>query len=230
MNAVETTPLLAKLTWDDPQTGQTMELTLPEGSSVTIGRQEGNEIVIKEQHVSRQHATIKYYEGMFVISDLGSANGVFVNNQRLTTAYPLVAGDEIRLYVPVLQFSALVGDAAVNADVQTGSTGKVIAVITGPRLVLTAGAQVGSAFALDKPSNTIGRVTSKAEWDICLEDHSVSRPHARIDRVDNNWVLYDLGSANGTLLNGTAVTEKGRVLRDGDVIGVGGTVAEFHSA
>ncbi len=230
MNAVETTPLLAKLTWDDPQTGQAMELTLPEGASVSIGRQEGNEIVIKEQHVSRQHAVIKYYEGMFVITDMGSANGVFVNNQRLTTAYPLVAGDEIRLYVPVIHFTALVGDTAVNADVHSGSTGKMTAVITGPRLVLTAGAQIGSAFALDKPSSTIGRATSKADWEICLQDHSVSRPHARIDKVDTNWVIYDLGSANGTLLNGTAVTEKGRVLRDGDVIIVGGTTAEFHSA
>src|SRR5215475_10871393 len=126
MNAVETSPLLAKLTWDDPQTGQTMELTLPEGASVSIGRQEGNEIIIKEQHVSRQHAVIKYYEGMFVITDMGSANGVFVNDQRLTTAYPLVAGDEIRLYVPVMQFTALVGDTAANADVHTGSTGKVV--------------------------------------------------------------------------------------------------------
>src|SRR5579871_5308745 len=117
MTTVESSTMLAKLTWDDPQNGQTMELTMPEGATISIGRQEGNDICIKEQHVSRQHAVIKYYEGMFVITDMGSANGVFVNDQRLTSAYPLVAGDEIRLYVPLLHFAALVADTTAVADV-----------------------------------------------------------------------------------------------------------------
>ena len=60
--------LLAKITWQDPQTQENCELVLPEGASLSIGRLDSNEICIKEQHVSRQHATIAYQDGMFVIT------------------------------------------------------------------------------------------------------------------------------------------------------------------
>ncbi len=58
----------------------------------------------------------------------------------------------------------------------------------------------------------------------------MSRPHARIDLIDTAWVIYDLGSANGTRVNGTPVTEKGRVLHDGDTITFGSTSADFHTS
>ena len=95
---------------------------------------------------------------------------------------------------------------------------------------MTNGVQEGESIPLHMRSMTIGRATSKADWEICLQDPSVSRPHARLELIDTNWVLTDLGSANGTLVNGTPVNEKGRVLHDGDMIAIGGTVAQFRSA
>jgi pSer/pThr/pTyr-binding forkhead associated (FHA) protein len=221
--------LLAKVTWNDPQTGELLELTLAEGGTAMIGRLETNDICIKEQHVSRQHAGIAYQDGMFMISDLGSANGVFVNDQRLTEAYPLMAGDEIRLYVPLLHFSAV--DASQKRRLPTERVGEeLIAEITGDRLVITNGPQEGNAIALLLDVITIGRATHKADWEISLQDASVSRPHARLEHIDQNWVLYDLGSANGTLVNGTSINEKGRVLHDGDTVTFGSTGAIFRSA
>ena len=229
MNRADESILLAKITWDDPQSGQTMELVLAEGATASIGRLETNDICIKEQHVSRQHAVINYRDGMFLITDLGSANGVYVNDQRLAEPYPLTSGDVIRLYVPVLNFSALVDEAEQRQATESG------AVLVGNnsangRLMITSGPQEGSNIPLLVNSITIGRASSKADWEVSLQDPSISRPHARLELIDGSWVLYDLGSANGTLVNGTPVNEKGRVLHDGDVITFGSTVALFRGA
>ncbi|MEP7291706.1 MAG: FHA domain-containing protein [Chloroflexota bacterium] len=227
MSTAEQAILLAKISWDDPQSGETLELLLPEGGTASIGRLESNNICIKEQHVSRQHATIEYRDGVFVITDLGSANGVYVNDQRLSEPYPLLAGDTIRLYVPLLRFEAL------DEKRQRTATEKVGDLIPGgenrTRLIITNGPQQGSSIALLLNSITIGRATNKADWEIALQDPSVSRPHARLDLIDDTWVLYDLGSVNGTLVNGTAINEKGRVLHDGDQVNFGATSAEFRS-
>ena len=222
---------LAKIIWDDPQTGESHELVLNEGASASIGRLETNEICIKEQHVSRQHAIIEYRDGMFVITDNASANGVFINDQRLTGAYPLIAGDVIRLYVPTLSFAALVTDEEQRHATEAGVPLASPADAANGRLVITGGPEQGNTISLLLDSLTVGRATSSADWEICLKDPSISRPHARLERLDGNWVLYDLGSANGTAVNGTpVVNEAGRVLHDGDVITLGGTTAVFHTA
>jgi pSer/pThr/pTyr-binding forkhead associated (FHA) protein len=220
---------LAKIIWKHPQTGAVQEFVLTEGATATIGRQAGNDICIPEQHVSRQHAVINYRDGIFMITDLGSANGTFVNDQQLAEAFPLAHGDVIRLYVPVLNFSAAVSDddqrqaeehgTLITATINTGKG----------KLVISTGPQEGTVIPMLLNKVTIGRATSKADWEIGLQDPSVSRPHARLELVENNWVLYDLGSANGTLVNNTPVIEKGRVLRDGDVITLGATLILFRA-
>ncbi|MBZ0301151.1 MAG: FHA domain-containing protein [Anaerolineae bacterium] len=77
---------------------------------------------------------------------------------------------------------------------------------------------------------TVGRATSKASWEVSLQDPAVSRPHAQIEYIDNVWIIRDMGSANGTLVNNSAVSEKGRHLRDGDLIAFGGTLVLFREA
>ena len=70
---------------------------------------------------------------------------------------------------------------------------------------------------------TIGRV---APADLVIDDSKASRRHARIV-VDNGVVeIEDLGSSNGTLLNGKPVTR--RVLRGGDQLQIGKTVFTFR--
>lgn len=223
--------LLARIVWRDPLTDAVQEFVLAEGATASIGRLDTSDICIKEQHVSRQHAVITYRDGVFLIADLGSANGVFVNGAHLHEPFPLASGDEIRLYVPVLHFFALASDEDVLNATQHGT---VIAAISGTgkgRLLVTNGPQEGSAIPLLRPTLTVGRATTRsADWEICLQDPSVSRPHARLQSVETTWILYDLGSVNGTFVNGTPVNEKGRALRDGDVITFGSTVTLFREA
>ncbi len=220
-------PVLAKVAWQDPHTGDTHEFFLTEGATASIGRLESNDICIKEQHVSRQHAVVNYRDGIFLVTDLGSANGVWVNDHRVNDPYPLASGDEIRLYVPTLTFDAVLNEE----DATTGAT-VITALMTsgGGRLLITNGPQEGTNIPLLGSVITVGRATTKADWEICLQDPSVSRPHARFEMQEAGvWVLYDLGSANGTLINGTPVTEKGRMLRDGDVITFGATLTLFRA-
>jgi hypothetical protein len=65
---------------------------------------------------------------------------------------------------------------------------------------------------------TIGRAP---DCDCHLVEPSVSRRHAQLRRVDETWLLRDLGSSNGTRLNGLRVTEEIEV-RPGDQLSLGG--------
>ena len=48
-----------------------------------MGRSEDNDVVIKEDSISREHAVIRYEEGEFIIHDLNSSNGTFINHRKI---------------------------------------------------------------------------------------------------------------------------------------------------
>jgi hypothetical protein len=77
--------------------------------------------------------------------------------------------------------------------------------------------------ALSSDTVTIGRL---AECDVVLKDKGASRKHAQLKRRDGSWTLTDLGSTNGTRLNGQTV--QSRELSDGDTITIGTTMIEFR--
>jgi class 3 adenylate cyclase/tetratricopeptide (TPR) repeat protein len=66
-------------------------------SETRIGRGEQNDVRLDDASVSRDHALIRRVDGVYVISDLDSANGTFVNDQRVHAPRPLAKGDRIRL-------------------------------------------------------------------------------------------------------------------------------------
>jgi pSer/pThr/pTyr-binding forkhead associated (FHA) protein len=218
---------LAKVTWDDPETGAKREFVLEEGATATIGRSPNNTIPIPERHVSRQHAVISFRDGIFMLSDLGSANGTFVNDKQLSDPYPLMHGDVIR---PVLHFSAVVTEEEHH---QARVTGTLVVPATGggqPMLHITSGPQEGAEIPILTPSLTIGRATKNATWDISLQDRAISRPHCEIAlQEDGMWAVKDLSSANGTIVNGVPVeAEQPYPLQDGSVITLGETTILFR--
>lgn len=231
MPAEEPQPL-ARVTWQNLKTGAVMEYILMEGATATIGRSQSNDICVPERHVSRRHAVIRYQDGGFLISDLGSANGTFVNGSEVTEPYLLLGGDTIRLYVPELNFLAY---AAGIPEGGKGPTSSMIILPTStgeqPCLIVTTGPQEGAEFRFLKKRMMVGRATSNATWDISLQDRAVSRPHCRFERLPDgeDWTVTDLRSANGTRINGEAIMpETPHPLRDGDVLGIGATVLLFR--
>jgi pSer/pThr/pTyr-binding forkhead associated (FHA) protein len=83
----------------------------------------------------------------------------------------------------------------------------------------------GRSVPLTQPEITIGRLP---ECDVVVDDPGASRQHARIRRTDHGFVLVDLGSTNGTLVNDGPIQE--HVLENGDRITIGETVLEFRSS
>ena len=82
---------------------------------------------------------------------------------------------------------------------------------------------LGREVVLQKGENLIGRAAESA---VFIDDASVSRVHATI-RVADEAILHDLGSKNGTFVNGGRVTEP-RVLRHRDVIAAGVVAMTFQ--
>ncbi len=93
----------------------------------------------------------------------------------------------------------------------------------GPKLVVSAGPRAGEEFSLEDSEYVAGRATDNP---ICIQDTSVSRKHIMLRRVGSGWTVSDLGSGNGTLVNGESITDE-TVLANGDVITMGDTEVTF---
>src|SRR6188474_96326 len=64
---------------------------------VTIGRVQGNDIVLPKGNVSKRHARIVLKDGKFIIVDLKSTNGTYVNGRKITS--PLVVKEADKIYI-----------------------------------------------------------------------------------------------------------------------------------
>ncbi len=95
-----------------PNPGMVFELT----KEVTLfGRDVTNDIVLADAEVSRQHARLTHTPGGYVLEDLGSTNGSFVNGERLVAPRTLYAGDMVGFGENVtLTFESVSPDAAAT--------------------------------------------------------------------------------------------------------------------
>ncbi|MEO3974749.1 FHA domain-containing protein [Streptomyces sp. CAU 1734] len=191
------------------------ELVLETGDRSTVispdrdyhfGRDPLSDIVLDDDRVSWHHAVLHAEDGHWTVADEHSTNGTWADGRR-------VAESDVRAG-SVLRF----GDAA-----------------DGPRAVLMASAPPLSGLHLAAPAATgtfrrpttvrplpartvrIGRSPSN---DLVVDDLTVSRHHAELRlRPDGTHEIADLGSHNGTFLNGAPVTTA--PVAQGDVIGIG---------
>lgn len=94
------------------------------------------------------------------------------------------------------------------------------------RLVVRRGPQPNQPYELNKDVVTLGRDITN---DIVINDPEVSRHHLRLTRSAGGFILEDLGSTNGTFVNGQRLTGQ-RPLRPGDKLGLGETVTLDYEA
>jgi len=86
-----------------------------EGDQLTVGRDATNEIVINDAEISRRHARLTFQGGKYVLEDLGSTNGTFVNGQRLAGPRVLKAGEVVQFGEQImLVFEATTIDAGAT--------------------------------------------------------------------------------------------------------------------
>lgn len=94
------------------------------------------------------------------------------------------------------------------------------------KLVCTAGPASGQEFPLEGDEVSIGRANDNP---VSVPDTSVSRKHALVRKTElGGWAVSDLGSGNGTTLNGEAIADETE-LNDGDVIGLGDSEFAFSA-
>jgi hypothetical protein len=109
-------------------------------------------------------------------------------------------------------------------DLAEEHAGRTVLLQEWPVLAVTQGARLGTVFPLSAQSATsIGRAAAN---DIVLDDSSASSQHCRIRPEDGRFVLHDLKSTNGTIVNGKRVER--HVLAEGDVVQVGETSLQFR--
>src|SRR5207245_7472633 len=84
-----------------------LEFDKPE---ITIGRVQGNDIILPKGNVSKQHSRIVLKDGKFIIVDLKSTNGTYVNGRKITS--PIVIKSSDKVYI---------GDFVISVDDQAAA-------------------------------------------------------------------------------------------------------------
>jgi pSer/pThr/pTyr-binding forkhead associated (FHA) protein len=75
-------------------------------SGVTVGREPGNAIRIEDESVSARHALVRHERGRWWLEDLGSTNGTYINETRITGRAALRPGDVIQIGRVLTRFHA----------------------------------------------------------------------------------------------------------------------------
>ncbi len=220
----------------------------------TLGRQ-GADILVNEGTVSRLHARITIQDGSIIVEDLGSSNGTKVGAERIGPNQPTAA--EIGT---ILKFGSWQATLASGSDTLPASPADKTIAIAGPdRTIIGAPAEnlalplqasepeedvvelgplAGKLVKIDGPAATIpipvGTVTigRKSENIIALpQDSFISGRHAEITTDDTGIYITDLGSSNGTTVNGVKLEPHERqILRDDDEVQMGQTRYKLESA
>lgn len=216
------------------------------GAALTFGRDAKADVVVPSGQVSRRHAEIVATPRGYMLVDY-STNGTWVNGERVENQRLLARGDVVKVGDEEFRFYA---DLAPQAEAppppvaaaapepapppayaaQLADTGFVpspapppSAAPAGPqtlaKFVIRSGPQKGERLLVKVPIVNIGRATYN---DLVLGDESVSSQHAKLTRREGIWVLTDLGSTNGTLVDGERIQEDtplapGAFVRFGDV-------------
>lgn len=216
-----------KLTIEDDEGKQT---ALPLAhDEYGVGRAEANAIRLTDRNVSRKHALIKKNGQGWVLSDLQSYNGTYVNGNRVAGEQHLGNGDVVQLgdYRLELIDEALAPALVAGADAPTPGTVPMSPVHQRPdRLVVVVGPTPGAEFPLNREHFTIGRAE---DANISINHASISRLHAELMAIGNGrYEIVDKQSANGIRINGVEL--KRGILEAGDALELGDVRMRFVGA
>ena len=186
---------------------------------LNIGRTEENDIVLPSNSVSRQHACLYIENHIAYVADMGSSNGVFVDDRKIRSDTQVNDQSRIRLGEYRIILEKLVNPSEPESGIRTAV---VLPERAHGKLVLMSGRQAGREILLYEPMVTVGRVD---ENDVSLPDISISRHHARLQHLGQGaYTLTDLESSNGTFIAGRRLNHPTRV-RHGERIQFGNVEA-----
>lgn len=219
---------------------------------LSLGRDAGSDVVVGGSEVSRQHAEIRTDPDGYILIDV-SVNGTYVNGERIGKTHLLaradvirIGNDEFRFYAdpvsPSSPRSAPESPAVTEGSPQPpeGAAQRLSDTMHGipeeepaqrntppspeaaplASLLFRSGDFKGRRLPIKVPVVNIGRGDYN---DIVIGDPSVSTMHAKLQRREAVWILTDMGSTNGTFVEGDRLAGEtplspGTTLRFGDVI------------
>jgi ABC-type multidrug transport system ATPase subunit/pSer/pThr/pTyr-binding forkhead associated (FHA) protein len=175
-----------------------------------IGRHPECDIVLTVDGVSGKHCMVTQQGNTWLLEDLKSSNGVFVNGNRISSPRQITSNDQITLGLSCpFPWDKLEPTKAPVYGTTYEPKGKVTQ--SKPSAVITA---VPPAKG---DSLIIGRNSS---CDQVIAEPMVSARHAKIKWVTNGAIIEDLGSSNGTFVNGVKIDQP-TLIKAGDIIGLG---------
>jgi ABC transport system ATP-binding/permease protein len=179
---------------------------------LTIGRNQQSTLQSDDLRVSRSHARLQQEGDKWVLTDLSSRNGTYIDGQRVSRVD--VSNDVL----------VKLGDPREGVSLQLEVTEPPLdATSARPALDQTTDgkrtAVIGTLSAVYEVGKTL-RIGRAGDNDIVLGDLSVSRHHAEL-HVDlhQRYRVIDLGTTNGTFLNGRQIQQAHPI--EGDLIGIG---------
>ncbi|MFW5773020.1 MAG: FHA domain-containing protein [Phototrophicaceae bacterium] len=189
-----------------------------DADEISIGRGNRNTIIIRDNEVSREHLRLTRVDDGFEIVDNDSSNGTFVDGQPLEGTWTLYnpvmieLGDSISLeYWP-----GEPDEAAISVRAQAAPPLQSQAYL----IVTVHSDDQPAVYPLTAVASVVGRAN---HCEIVIVEPEVSREHFRITLTPRGYVVDDLGSTNGTYVNGRRL-EDSYLLQPGDVLQIGTTV------
>jgi len=218
---------------------------------LSFGRDAGSDVVVSGSEVSRQHAEIRNEPDGYILVDI-SVNGTYINGERIGKTHLLARADVIRIGNDEFRFYADAASPASPKPAPEspappdnpppppeGAARRLSDTMHGvpedeptrrdtppspeaaplASLLFRSGDFKGRRLPIKVPVVNIGRGDYN---DIVLGDPSVSTMHAKLQRREAVWILTDLGSTNGTFVEGERLSGEtplspGTTLRFGDV-------------
>jgi pSer/pThr/pTyr-binding forkhead associated (FHA) protein len=181
-------------------------------AALGVGRHPSNGLVLTHDGVSRHHAVVERDAGGWWVRDLGSKNGTTVDGRAVAGRARIASGARLRFGGGTTW--VLRPAEATRPVPDTTATG------TGPPHRLTLEEQEGERRVRFSRLLTIGRDPGNG---LVIEHERISAHHAVIERRGPGWFLRDLGSRNGTTVDGRRVAGW-RALGDGARVLLGGAV------
>ncbi len=224
-------------------------------SAAVIGRDPAVDFVIPDSDVSARHASVTPRDAGCAIEDLGSTNGTFVNGQRISAVHEVKPGDRIQLGGTVMEARGVAAPppparaptpppaaptpppaaapspppaaqaAPAPAAFPEIQVTQVKQIPTLPMLVFLAGQLKGNRLPVGAQL-VLGREPGAADV-ILDQDSGISRRHAAFSPAGGGLTVQDMGSTNGTLVNGQRLTGTA-ALQNGDRVQIGDTVIEVQ--
>jgi ABC-type multidrug transport system ATPase subunit/pSer/pThr/pTyr-binding forkhead associated (FHA) protein len=232
-----------------PRQGEKIPLS---GLPLIIGRVEPANIVVDLGTISRKHAQISREETGYVIEDLASSNGTYVNGNRIQAAHLLANGDRVRLglefefvvvilrespsalpptpdystrIISPMEMESSSGSPATVLNPSPGGSGAVMVQSTPPEPVIPPQLVVNEPGKESKIYNLTAprlRIGRQPENEIVIDNRYVSRLHAELEKRGQSYFLIPSPNYNNSLLLNGQPVMEPTQLHHGAKIRIGG--------